>query len=244
MDTRQFLQAVITTEEGYFCLAFGGNGHGWIEEFFSWPYDLDKIVYRAQEVAEKTNVYFSTYLFEERRSLKQYVLPSKTIQADLDEAIVNDIVLHPSVLVRTSEGRHQGYWVLKDNNPLDPEIHEILSKKLTYSITLCDHSGWPLGRKVRLPGTKNYKYLEGPQDVVVIKSEMRKYSVSDLELLPEVTIVETTLHGEDFIDDIPDITKIDIGPQELLESIKDAIPPKVYVAYNVVEKDKIGRAHV
>lgn len=237
MDTQDFLRSVITTDEGYFCLAFGGNGHGWIEEFYEWPNRLEDITARAQELADHTNVYFSTYLFEEKRSLKQYVLRSRTIQADLDDAIVNELVLPPSILVKTSNSRHQGYWILK-GEALDTEVHELLSKKLTYSIPLCDHSGWPLGRKVRLPGTKNYKYLEGPQDIVVVQSDLRRYDSSDMELLPEVTLVETTQYGEDFVDSELTLDDIAEGPQQLLESIKDRLPAKVYLAYNVTEEDR------
>jgi hypothetical protein len=242
LDQKQFLQTVITAPEGYFCLAFGGNGHGWVEEFYYWPKDIDFIIARAQEISPETNVYFSTYLFEEKRSLKQYVLRSKTIQADLDNAEVYDLTLPPSILVRTSENRHQGYWILKDEHALDTEVHEVLSKKLTYSIPLCDKSGWPLGRKVRFPGTLNHKYFEGKQLVEIANTDLKKYSATDLELLPEVTLVETTQYGEEYIDDTPNITdlaaQLNIGPQQLLETIKDRIPAKVYIQYNDESDDR------
>lgn len=242
MDEKQFLSTVITASEGYFCLAFGGNGHGWIEEFYEYPTQVDDIIARAQEIATQTNVYFSSYLFEEKRSLKQNILRSRTIQADLDEADVSTLVIPPSILVRTSPGRHQGYWILKDEEALDTEVHEILSKKLSYSIFKCDHSGWPLGRKVRFPNTFNYKYLEGPQRVEIVNSDLRRYASTELELLPEVTLVETTQFGEEFIDDTPNIAQLaevfKKGPQQLLEEIKDAIPPKIYIAYNVQADDR------
>ncbi len=239
LTTQDFLRKVITAQEGYFCLAIGGPGHGWNEEFFNWPQDIDKIVERANSVKDKTNVYFSTYLFSEPRSLKNYAIPSKTIQADLDNANLDLIPIAPTILIETSPGRHQGYWLL-DTTP-DIDVLEILSRKITYSIKDCDHSGWPIARKVRLPNTFNYKYLEGPQPVAVKAIGGRVYREADLELLPDVTIVELERYDESFLDAPPpiDLQELnDMGPNELLETVKTKIGAEVYRQYNIVQGDR------
>jgi hypothetical protein len=105
------------------------------------------------------------------------VLPSRTIQCDLDEAIV-PVVNAPNILVETSPGRHQGFWIMRD--PMEPEILEPLSKRLTYSVPDADRSGWSLGHKMRLPGTFNYKYPSGPKIVKVITSTLQP--IKDLRL--------------------------------------------------------------
>lgn len=237
MHMKEFLQAVITTPEGYFCFAFGDGGT-WKEDFYKWPDCIDEIVELANKYKDKTNVYFSSYLFSEPRSLKNLVLPSRTIQADLDNADIALLPLIPSVLVQTSPGRHQAYWFLDKALPI--EIHEILSRKLTYSITGCDHSGWPLGRKVRIIETLNRKYLEGPFDVSVIGSELRVYTETDLELLPDVTEVEAENYDDAWLDNPHE--DLDVGPLALLESIKKSIPNKVYIEYNLVSLGKEGRS--
>jgi hypothetical protein len=48
VDTAEFLQTVITCPtEGYFCLAVSNGSGGWLETWYKWPADLDKIVQRA-----------------------------------------------------------------------------------------------------------------------------------------------------------------------------------------------------
>ena len=232
MQLADFLSTVITAKEGYFCLALGANG-GWVEEWYRWPKDIDKIVARAQKTFSEYNVYFSSYLFAAPQSTKDNVLPTRTIQADLDHADVLHLPKPPTVLVETSPGRHQAYWVLKE--ALDPEAHEVLSRKITYAIPDCDRSGWPLGRKVRLPSTLNYKYLDGPKEIKIVASSMKSYPVADFELLPDVPHAVAEKYDDGFLDGP---TPIDIHPLELLEGIKDRIPSKVYIQYNTPAKDR------
>lgn len=234
ISTREFLNTTITSNEGYLLIAVGGNGSGWREEFFEWPNKIDDALEYAGRFVPETNVYFSSYLFSDRHSTKDCVLPTRTIQADLDEADPLTLPLQPTALVRTSEGRYQGYWILKDEaNSL--EAHEILSRKLTYSIPLCDHSGWPLGRKVRLPNTLNHKYLSGPQSIVVTQASMRVYREQDLELLPDVSIVELEQYSEAFLDSQEEP---ELGPFELLESVRDKIPRVIYDQYKHRQSDR------
>lgn len=237
MNTKDFLRLVVTgpSDGGYFLLAFG-NGIDWREEYYNYPEQIDIIVARATELSSKTNVYFSTYLFSEKRSLKKCILPTRTIQADLDHADILTLPLVPTVLVRTSEGRHQGYWVLKtDAETL--EVHEILSRKLTYAIPLCDHSGWALGRKVRLPNTFNYKYITGPQLIEVSELSHRIYRESDFELLPDVSVIAAEQYDNNFIE-LTELPKFDLMPNQLLETVKTKLPSHVYAEYNVESDDR------
>lgn len=233
LSTRQFLETVVTGEAGFFCFAIGNNETNWKELWYSWPEDIDKIVASAEELCEETNVYFSTYLFKSRSTTKENVLPTRTIQADLDEADINTLPVPPTVLVQTSPGRHQGYWILTE--PTDSDIHEVLSRKLTYAIPGCDHSGWPLGRKVRIANTYNYKYLEGRKPVTVVSYVNRKYEPGHLELLPDAPAMANEEINSAFLDNP---TPLDTGPHELLETIRDKVPPDVYTGYDIVAPDR------
>lgn len=233
IDTKDFLLRVVTGESGNFCLAFGNNGTGWKEEWFNWPQDIDKIVARAEELEEHTNVYFSTYLFSDRTRIKECVLPTRTITADLDEADINSLPVQPNVLVQTSPGRHQAFWVL--DKELDLEIHEILSRKLTYSIPRCDRSGWPLGRTARLPNTWNYKYLDGRKPITVMSVSAKEVDPEKLELLPDVPHHVDDLADAEFIES-PE--PVEIGPFELLNTIKDKIPHTVFLQYDKLQSDR------
>lgn len=234
MDLKEFLTTVITGESGFFCLGIKPAGEpSWWEEWYNWPADIDNIVTRAHHLKEDNNIYFSSYLFSAQKSTKEHVLASRTIQADLDDADINNLPITPSILVESSPGRHQGYWIL--SSELEPDQHEILSRKLTYSIPLCDHSGWALGRKVRLPETLNHKYLEGPQPVKIVSITKTRPDPSTIELLQDINI-ETAAKEEEWLSNLP--TTFSISALELLESIKPSIPLRIYIQYSTKAKDR------
>jgi hypothetical protein len=234
MELPDFLDLVITGGEGFFCFASGGpNVGGWSERWYRWPAQRNDILDAVAKTRGTSNVYFSSYLFRQPSSLKANVLPTRTIQADLDEASLDEIPIPPTVLVRTSPGRHQAYWVLDE--ALDLDAHEILSRKISYAIPKCDHSGWPLGRKIRIPETFNFKYLDGPHPVEVVSVTRRAYSIETFEALPEAAPATETNDQENWLDRATSgAIKLPIGPNELLETIKNkGLSPKTYLAYNV-----------
>lgn len=232
MLTHDFLKTVITSPEGWFCLALG-NGGNWMEEWYRWPDDIDKITARSATAKDHSNVYFSSYLFKAPQSTKENVLPTRTIQADLDNADIARLPKPATVLVETSPGRHQAFWVL--DREVDLEQHEELSKKITYSIPECDRSGWALGRKVRIPNTKNYKYLDGPKDVHVVRDSIVSYEPDLFEALPEVPQYILDHYDPVFLE-TPE--ESDEHPLELLERIKDEVPVKVYISFTVQQADR------
>jgi len=231
MDVRTFLQTVITTPEGWFCLAHSSGGH-WREEWYKWPEQLEDIIAFAASRSDE-NVFFTTHLFSQPCSQKRYALNSSTIQADLDDADVLSLPIVPTILVQSSPDRHQGYWVLTNAPPID--TLEILSRKLTYAIPKCDHGGWSIGHKLRIPETYNHKYLEGPQQVIIVGSALKLHSVEEFELLPEAPKAAIVEADNTWVDSPHEFN---VGPQELLESIKDGIPLRVYIQYNVLAKDR------
>lgn len=229
---KDFLTTVVTGERGYFCLAVGSGGR-WLEHWFQWPQDVDEIVACAEKYAPKANVYFSSYLFKAPQSIKENVLPTRTVQADLDNADLANITHEPTVLLETSPGRHQGYWIL--DRAVDLEQHEGISKKITYSIKDCDRSGWPLGRKVRILGTQNHKYFDGPKPVRLVRFSGKTYDPDEFEALPDVPQYLSEHFDEGFIEDAK---VVDADPVELLGRIKPFIPVKVYLSYSVRQEDR------
>lgn len=246
METLDFLRSVITTEEGWFCLGYAefqdSDKVNWTEEFFEWPKQQSNILARINQLSQHTkqfDLYFSPYLFSQASSQKQYVLPTRTIVADLDEANVLTLLIRPTILVETSKDRHQGYWILEDQ--LSLEEHEQFSKRLTYSIPRCDHSGWFLGKKVRIPNTNNNKYKGGPQFVRVVQSNNVKHHSTVLDNLPTIEALLGEFAKAFNEDDTTWTTaalNIDIGPQQLLSSIRGIIPARVVAQYNIRADDR------
>jgi hypothetical protein len=223
MELAEFLQTVVTTEEGYFELCVRNSS--WKQYWYEWPSDLDTIVEHATQ--SQYDTYFTSHLFKSRDSHKDNTLPSRTIQQDLDNADVANISLAPTVLVQTSPGRHQGFWIATTDFD-DAQSHEQLSKKLCYSIPLCDKSGWPLGHKVRVPNTRNLKYKGQEHLVSIIRATTKRYNVDELELLPDITVVEGVPNGE-FIESPP--TPIAQSAITIIEQVKDSLSAKVYAEF-------------
>lgn len=250
MELVEFLKSAVTTEEGFFCLGFAqirdtdeGTRKTWKEEFWRWPDDLDKILERIEQVSKDkiTNIYFSPHLFKDKTSQTEYVLPTRTIVADLDDANVLTLPFRPNILVQTSEDRHQGYWIL--DKPISTNEYNELSQKLTYSIPRCDRSGWWIGHKFRVPDTYNYKYSTGPQKIKIVDTTNRRCQVEDFEYLP----TPETLYGispqlifqhESDIDWAEEALKSDVGPRALLASISHNLPGRVIAQYDVKAKDR------
>lgn len=225
----EFFKSVVTTPQGYFEL--GVRNGSWAQHWYAWPHDLSTICDHA--LSSDGDVYFTAHLFGSKNSHKENVLPSRTLQADLDHADVQGLALTPTWLNQTSPGRHQGFWLVTSD--FDSLKHqEELSKRLTYSIDLCDHSGWSLGHKVRVPYTKNYKYKDAPggHPVEIVKATTKKYTIDELELLPipeSKKGVPQPDEAEQFIVAPPLLSKS--GAYEIIESIKDHLSAKVYAEY-------------
>lgn len=240
-----FLRTVITTNEGWFCLAYARHDESdsdrmsWKEQWFGWPDDVETVARRVEELRDGYNVYYSPHLFNERNSVKANVLPTRTIAADLDEANILTLGIKPTVLVETSSDRHQGYWLVNEVDAM--HRIEALSKRLTYSIQRCDRTGWFLGKKLRVPETFNYKYDTGAQYVRVVEYSRRLYSLGELDMLPQLSMSspEITESESDF-DWVARAVELDkdIGPQELLASVRGSLPTRVVAQYNLLSSDR------
>lgn len=249
MRIDEFLKTVVTTPEGCFCLATkeigagGGNhsgvadvGSGWREYWYDWPTEASSIISHALEAAQTANVYFSAHLFNERRSRKAAVLPSRTIQADLDHAEVATIPVIPSVLVNTSPGRHQGFWLAE--RVLEPDKLEALGRKIAYSIPSCDRTGWPVGHKVRLPDTYNYKHTpNNPNKIEVAGISLRELSLDSFNLFPDPQIdLSAALADISWLNE--ETPEFDQTALELLVALKPHINPRVYSQYTKAARDR------
>lgn len=223
-----FLSTTITTESGWLQLLLTPEGR---EEFYRWPEQKEQVLERIRS-REGGNIYFSPHLFSKPESFKSNALPSRTLVVDLDNADVSDLFLNPTFLVETSEGRHQGFWILKEEVSI--EDFEILSKKLTYTIPNADHSGWPIGHKFRIPGTKNFKYDPAPtvQMVVSLSSE-REFALSEIKQWVQDTDVSFADSGnadDAWINNPP--TEFPQDAREVIEKYRSKLSPKVFALFD------------
>lgn len=235
MNVREFLQRVITTEEGWFLLAVQ-HRKKWIELWYHWPDDIDMITTVVEERTAEFDLHFTTYLFSEKHSDKKYALPSRTIQADLDNADITNLPVQPAVLVETSPRRYQGYWIFDPSlSALPLTEHETLSRKLTYNIPLCDHAGWPIAHRQRIAPSISHKY-EVIHEVKVVLDDGPEIHPYSIQVLDDIKYTERDEEDEAWI--TSSHHAYDIGPHELLESVKSKLPQKVYAQYDVAQPDR------
>lgn len=233
MQTSNFLQTVVTTDAGWLCLA-AKDSENWRESWFRWPDAIEQVGVVADLIKADNNVYFTSHLFSEKQSRKAYALPSRTIQADLDHAELATIAVPPTVLVQTSPGRHQGYWVVDTLQSV--ETLEALGRRIAYGVPDCDKTGWPVGHKVRLPGTLNHKY-DSPHPVQVASIAIRALTRETFNLMPEVVVdVAKALEDIGWVGEVPAI--LDIPAIELLASLKGQINPKAYTQFSKLSRDR------
>lgn len=177
-------------------------------------------------------MYFSAHLFGERRSIKANVLPSRTLQADLDYADIMTLPVMPTVIVGTSPQRHQGYWVLSET--YEPPAIEDLSRRIAYGVRDCDTTGWSAGHRMRLPGTFNYKRTT-TAIVEVIGHTLKALDVEAFNLFP--ALVTTIAKAEDDAVWIEQgVTSLDVGPLQLMHDAK--MSPKIVTQYDKPAKDR------
>lgn len=245
MDIQEFLSTVITTSstDGYLALATRSANHSanhsasnWKNEFYKYPAQLEQITEIALAYREAYDVYFTSYLFNQPHNIKANILTSRTLQVDLDNADPDKCKIPPSLLVETSQQRYQGYWFLDREIPI--EEHEMLSRRLTYSIVNADHTGWPIGHFQRVSDTYNHKY-DTPWLVKVLASNLKVYTPDDFDFLPAITFSPVESEKDSaFINYPPSASPSGDGPYELLESIRSKIPLSVYANYEVAQSDR------
>lgn len=191
MDTLDFLRFTITAPQGGW-LAIAASlpdGTGWRQYWRAWPDDAESACALIQGlVDEKLNVYYSAHLFREKSTEKQYVIETRTLFSDLDMAEPALILVPPSMLVKSSDERYQAYWILEEY--LDLATLETLSRRVTYGIPKADHTGWNLGKMMRVPNTLNYKYVP-EQRVRVTSHNKRTYYGVDFGVFPLLSETES-----------------------------------------------------
>lgn len=231
MNVAEFLKTVVTTPSGWFLLATRNYEEGWREHYYEWPNQLDSILQCAAEYAN-ADVYFSAHLFDRQSSLKQYALPSKTVQADLDNAEIADLPVLPTVLVKTSPMRHQAFWVMSQT--MLPSDLEDIARRVAYGIRECDRTGWPIGHRMRLPNTFNFKYMT-PQAVEIAGIALQELDPEVFNNFPQLAIdVARATADLEWI--AQEHTELDVGPRELLNAAN--VSAKIRSAYDHPARDR------
>lgn len=165
----KFFTRVLPEDEGWVpIMTLGSNGGLTRCQWFHWPDETEKM---CEYVASKANqdVYWSPMLFHRpstlssaRHAAKKNVKSLACVYADLDGLEPEALHIEPTVLVKSSPEHYHAYWRLSDYKDLENLDIEQLNRGVyqEHAENGVDR-GWPLAKKLRVPGTMNTKPAYG-----------------------------------------------------------------------------------
>lgn len=177
------------------------------DSFFSFNDGMDKVVAYIKANAKEYDLYICAQPLSMPKRVKESVIETTCAWADLDTCPPEKLLVKPTILVESSPGRYQAYWIFDE--PLTPIEGQAISKAIAYHHVTdgADKSGWDLTQLLRIPGTLNHKYNTRPA-VRVLEMNTARYRLSDFAAYGSL---ETS---SDDNDELPD--PIDSSPEQLL----------------------------
>ena len=185
---QQFFERILPDDEGWVPIMSLGPGGGLSRcQWYHWPSEAEKMCEAVEKMSDK-DVYWSPMLFHKpstlssaRHATKSNVKQVACVYADLDGLHPDDLFLEPTVLVKSSPEHYHAYWRLSDYRSLGNLDLEQLNRGVyqTHADTGVDR-GWPLAKKLRVPGSMNTKPKYGlPTPVSVEFNDRMSYSVRE-----------------------------------------------------------------
>ena len=180
----QFLKDVFGTETGGLWLA---NPHYMAGAKFNHPQDLDKALDFIEQGAE----YLSVGLVSGGERTKENVHKSTCIYSDVDEQDPNSLLVKPSILVRTSPGRRQAWWILTET-VASAYTEAIAQRMYEYHKRDGMDAKWSRESYLRIPGTFSTKRS---CEVIVEYQSPARYRLSDFAVYRSVEPKINSLNG-------------------------------------------------
>jgi len=224
-NRKTFFRIIFGQDSGFVCIAVmsATNRKNFKERFFHYPDELDLMSTFIEESTQGFNVYFCPQLLSDKKREKGYVEHTPNVWSDLDTCEPDNLLIRPTIVVESSPGRYQGYWVMEP--ALDPDDTEDLARRVAYNHYEqgADRSGWDLTQLLRVPYTYNYKYNSSSDIpmVKIIEATTTTYTRDDFKVYPETPEythvdvampAEADLPGNGSGDDVLQTRRIGLNP--------------------------------
>lgn len=125
-----------------------------------------------------SDIFYTVNIADGQGRRFENILAARTFYADYDDGVPEDWSLQPSLIVESSPGKAQAYWVL-----LEPELPNerwhAAQRGLVWS-TGADKNVCDAARVLRLPGFVNWKYPEQPV-TKLLRNQQWWYTIEDIE---------------------------------------------------------------
>ena len=161
------------------------------QHFISVPYlQRSSYVPDLGDVNGVANVYHSAIPRTQQRGTASACGLANIVWADFDEGFPDDLPVAPSLVVESSPGKSQAYWLL--NTPCaDLGRIEAVNRSIA-ALHRGDKNACDRARVLRLPGFRNLKYPDQPYAHLVGYRPDRQYSLDELETTFKAPIVRDT----------------------------------------------------
>jgi hypothetical protein len=179
LEAEDFLDVVWGDRRGWVDLP-AKVGAYWVPYHLHWPADTEVTRRIDSCLRDGESLYFSVARFKKRGRDYEDMQPTHWLWADLDEihpTEAADLGIMPTLAWESSPGRYQALWRL--HKALRPEIQERINQALSYHLG-ADQGGWDRTQVLRLPGTRNFKYPDGPPVQLLWYEEDLRYSAASI----------------------------------------------------------------
>jgi Protein of unknown function (DUF3987)/RepB DNA-primase from phage plasmid len=230
---KKFLEFLFDRTEGtYVCIARRQGTSKFEERFFLWPNDEQAALDYIEQSVSSHNVWFCPMTFRRPNRSKFDVVTCPAIWSDLDFCPPESLLVPPTLLLETSNGRHQGLWCLTElAEPLEAEE---ISKAIAYrhADEGADKSGWDLTQLLRMPLTLNMKY--DPADTVKMVSAADVVTIEHMrEMYPQTSEDASAMFP--YPQDVP-------NGEALLQAYRNNFDSKVWMLLKVTPEADWSKA--
>ena len=153
---------------------------------------------------EHADVWFSPSLFSVRDRHKEFASSLGILGADADTCDPENFREYPDIVVESSPGRFQVYWIVSEHDTHDPEDIAKINRRIAqvHKAQGCDPSFVNPAKLMRVPDTSNQKH---PGAIVTIRDETVEQGAKRLaffiDLYPESEVPD---QYEASVGDMPD----------------------------------------
>jgi len=165
MDTRDFFEAIFGDGTGRAVIVLpNALGKPTNDQWFQYPNEIDKMV-ECVEAHKYRDVWYSPILFKSDSRTKENAFTTSVLAADADVCEPENFRQYPNLIIETSAGRYQVYWLL--DSQVDPHEAAKVNRRIAqvHKDQGCDIAFVNAAKLMRVPGTSNDKH---PGEVVIV----------------------------------------------------------------------------
>ncbi len=152
-----------------------------------------------------SDIFFSVNVMDGQGRRHENIVAARTVYADYDAGVPESWLLAPSLIVESSPGKAQAYWVLDRGEPADERWHA--AERGVVWATGADKNVCDAARVLRLPGFINHKYPSLPAAKLLVSSDRRWMLNQIEEAWPPLAAPEQPVAGK-IIENVADEAKL------------------------------------